>query len=122
MSIVKEIDKISGTDTRSKNIEDAVKKLELGGGSGGISIIEVPITVDGGDVGIGTLDLPTYDEVLSMWEDGIVVVKIKVSGGNVAPDFFDYYPSSNSFGTTRGTYVVSVSRSDGWIAMSNPYQ
>lgn len=28
MSIVKELDKVSGTDTRSKNIEDAVKKLK----------------------------------------------------------------------------------------------
>lgn len=40
MSIVKEIDKISGTDTRSKNIEDAVKKLELGGGEVGYRCTE----------------------------------------------------------------------------------
>ncbi len=34
-SIVKELDKVSGTTTRSHNIADAVSKLKMGGGSGG---------------------------------------------------------------------------------------
>ena len=35
MAIVDKIDKLSGTNVRSKNIEDAVGKLQSGGGSGG---------------------------------------------------------------------------------------
>lgn len=118
MSIVKELDKISGTDTRSKNIEDAVKKLELGGGAGGISIIDVELSIDGGDVDIASTNLPTYDEVVSMWESGAVIVKIDYGNGTtVLQDFLQYY--SNLFSNTQGQYLVSVTRADGWSVIRN---
>lgn len=44
-SIVKELDKVSGTTTRSHNIADAVSKLKTGGGGGGGELTVVNATL-----------------------------------------------------------------------------
>ncbi len=100
------------TQEKLNHMEEGIADM---GGDGGISIIDVPLTVDGGDVGIDAHNLPTYDEVNTMFENGIVAVKICVNSGNVTVDFMHYYKDSAAYATVNGHYLVGVSSAEGWM-------
>ena len=121
MSIVKELDKISGTDTRSKNIEDAVKKLELGGGTGGIGIVNITLSIDAGDVEV--LADKTYSEVAAMWDEGPIFAIIHGSNqDDQTPTFVNSYHTSDgrAFGVVAyNQYYISVTSSDGWTVTTS---
>ena len=99
------------TQEKLNHMEDGI--AGAGGGSS-ISIIDVPLTVDGGDVSIDTRNLPTYDGVAAMFENGIVAVKICVNRRNVTVDFMHYYQDSAAYGTVNGRYLVGISSAEGW--------
>ncbi len=74
-SIVKELDKVTGTTTRSHNIADAVSKLKMGGGSGvggsgKINLIVDDVEQDGEHVSVFSID-KSFAEIHELYLSGI---------------------------------------------------
>lgn len=127
MSIVKELDKISGTDTRSKNIEDAVKKLELGGDDSSSVRTVVALHVHGTGENIKVTYLSegsnasglSFEDIYNLYQKHDLAISIADTGAPLSR--LQYNEGSSSWGTPPhfGAVVVTVKPGDGQIVYNN---
>ena len=97
-SIVKELDKVTGTTTRSHNIADAVSKLKMGGGGGSGVLLVTHDEVDSRQ----SMD-HSFNEIYSAIQNGIIPILY-----SNATDLYFYLHKAIQNG------VITFSCADGW--------
>ena len=123
-SIVKELDKVSGTTTRSHNIADAVSKLKMGGGDGSSdarTVVALHVHGTGENIKVTYLSEGSnasglsFEDIYNLYQKHDLAISIADTGAPLSK--LQYNEASPSWGLPArfGAVVVTVKPGAGQI-------